>query len=179
MTIARGLSSIRAIGLPLSWGLVRLGWEGVGDKPRLVSLDDIRAFASDQIATASESQLPDVADLCTVYDEAQVQEQLERLAPAPSAVSLRIWRAALLDELLRTLPASPVDARAELTSFWASFGYPPDSPHTIQGLGNDIRPSDYYTAENAKKACAAHRLWLDAEINELRNDSAADHNSKA
>lgn len=166
-----GIGAITALGLPLTWDVVRLGWEGVGSEHRLLSLDDVRTFADHEVVSASEAEIADVAELCTASSEADVKELLERLAPSPSVIALRIWRAVLLERLLRTPQASPIETLTELTSFWAGFGYPPESPHTIQGLGNSITPKEYYTEETAEHALQEHRRWLEDEIGRLQRES--------
>lgn len=169
MSPTPGIAAVRALALPLDWGVLRLGFEGVANEGRLASLEDVRQFACDSIAAASEAQLGDVAELCTASSESPVREILERLAPAPSARALRVWRAALLDCLLQRDLASPVDVLAEMSAFWAGFGYPPDSPHLIQGRGNSISPEAYYTKERAHQALEDHRRWLSHEVASLRS----------
>lgn len=109
MITSPGIDAISALGLPLSWDVLRLGWEGVGSEHRLLSLEDIRTFADQEVVSASHVEIADVAELCTASNEPDVEEPLERLAPSPSVIALRIWRAVLLERLLQTPQASPID----------------------------------------------------------------------
>ena len=126
----------------------------------MLSLDDVRAFADQEVGTASEAELADVADLCTVRDEPDVKEPLERLAPRPSVSALRIWRAVLLDRILQTPYESPIATLTDLTMFWAGFGFPPESPHVVQGLSNRVSPEGYYTEQTAARRRDQHLRWL-------------------
>lgn len=162
------IGAISALGLPVTWDVVRLGWEGVGSAQRLLCLEDVRAFADLQVTAASDGQLADVAELCMAGSENDVREILERLSPSPPVTAMHVWRAVLLDRLLRTPQASAVDTLAELTGFWGAWGDPADSPHVVQGRGNSLSPAEYYTEEVAKRAVEEHRRWLDQEVQRLR-----------
>jgi hypothetical protein len=169
------LEAITALDLPLSWDVIRIGWEGIGAEGRLLSLDDVRKYADHDIVSAPPTQIGDVAELCTAVDEREVGERLERLAPTPSDRARRIWRAVLLHRLLQSPQVSPIEILTELTGFWGSFGYPSDSPHIIQGRSNSISPTDYYTQEMADRAIQAHRLWLEREIESIRRSQESPH----
>jgi hypothetical protein len=51
-----------------------------------------------------------------------------------------------------------------LFDFWAQLDYPIDSPHVIQGRGNNITPEEYYTQENYDNIYNMHVDWLKKEI---------------
>jgi hypothetical protein len=55
-----------------------------------------------------------------------------------------------------------------MNEFWGSFGYPQDSPHVVQGVGNSISPQEYYTEEIAGRALEEHQRWLGLELELLR-----------
>ena len=56
---------------------------------------------------------------------------------------------------------------AELTDLWIGLDYPADSPHIIQGRGNNISPRDYYTKKNYDKLYAKNTAWLETELSNL------------
>ncbi len=57
----------------------------------------------------------------------------------------------------------------ELTELWVQFGYPEDSPHIIQGRGNNISPTEYYTQSNYDKLYIKNKEWLEKELSFLKN----------
>ena len=54
-----------------------------------------------------------------------------------------------------------------LGDIWAKLSFPEDSPHIIQGKGNDISPEQYYTIENYNKLLKRHNEWVVDEINKI------------
>ncbi|HEU4388194.1 MAG TPA: DUF2247 family protein, partial [Blastocatellia bacterium] len=64
---------------------------------------------------------------------------------------------------LNNLPQDAVYGLVALTEFWQGFGFPPDSPHEVQGRGNTITPLDYYQQENLVRLLACHRAWIKEE----------------
>lgn len=164
------LEAMRLLGIPVTWSVVRAGWEGPGTLGRQLTLDDVRSFADERVALAAADELADAATLSTVTNDSDVEEVLQRLSPEVDALAVPQWRALILSQLLAVLPQSPIDALCELTTFWSAFGYPPDSPHVVQGRGNIIRPEHYYTSEMLARLVGEHREWLDAELAQLRRE---------
>jgi Uncharacterized protein conserved in bacteria (DUF2247) len=162
------LDEIRSTGLPVTWPVIRAGWEGTGLGGRQLDLADVTGFACDQLAgSGAGDQADDIADLCIAADSEDAGRALSALAPDIPASAVRTWRAVLLGRLLTALPASAVAGLTELTSFWGSLGFPADMPHVVQGRGNDISPADYYTVANYQRLLRRHRDWLSSEIASL------------
>jgi hypothetical protein len=165
--MSNALRDMRAAGIPVNWDVVRVGWTGPGTLGRQLTVDDIRTFADDAIIEARGAEAAAIATLSTATSEHEVMENLEHLGSL-SLEGERAWRVFLLGRLLEALPASPVDALAELTSFWSAFGFPSESPHIVQGRGNTISPAEYYTRDMKDRMVSAHRAWVAQELTALR-----------
>ena len=80
----------------------------------------------------------------------------------------------MLMDLLEKLPESPLYGLLRLTEFWANFNYPDDSPHIIQGRGNNYTPEVYFTKGNYDVVLTRHRRWIEEELAVLRCRSKAE-----
>ena len=129
------------------------------------------AFACQQLELASAKVLSGIVDFCAGLDEDNIDGVLRRLAPTISTREIRKWRAFLLAQRMKTLSESPVDALAEPTAFWHALDFPGDMPHVVQGLGNEVSPSEYYTQGNYRTLLDRHRVWLRSEIHALATES--------
>lgn len=88
---------------------------------------------------------------------------LSQLNGGDPTIELRKWRLLLLEELLNSIPNDPTYGLTALTEFWQGFGFPQDSPHQVQGRGNEIPPSMYYQDQNLQQSIARHRAWIKME----------------
>ncbi len=161
------IEDIKRLEFTITWEIIRLGWIGPGDFLKQLSVEEINTFACCMINEASVNNLGEIAELCATRNEQLITEILSKLSPEINERTERIWRAVLLQETMNSLPADPLYGMIGLTDFWLQFGYPVDSPHEMQGVGNDISPTDYYTHNNFEKTLNNHRGWLEKEINEL------------
>lgn len=162
---------IRA-GVPITWDTIRLGFEGFEGLPSTLSGSDVAQFAIQRIEAQGPVNDAEV-ELLSVSSKTpdRMLGPLAKLATVDTDGTdneVRKWRLALLGCLIDTLPDDPVDSLTELTDFWASFGYPTDSPHVVQGRGNRISPTDYYTPAMRDSVLEAHRRWLNHETKALR-----------
>ncbi len=73
----------------------------------------------------------------------------------------------LLAQFPKTVPNEPLHGLLALTEFWGMFGYPDDSPHTVQGRGNRIAPNEYYSDENFRSILCRHVEWVSSELRDL------------
>ena len=169
-----------------NWTTVLVAWTGLGvlspwpdrwkDFPPLIAIAEIKDFAGAMLSQCSD---PIELDLILALTESdlgaktreEVVHMLEPLAGSDSDrkdIELRKWRWVLLDEVLMNLPENPEDGLMALTEFWQEFGFPADSPHVVQGRGNAIGPSEYYTKWNLKESVNCHRAWMEKERVVLR-----------
>ena len=161
------IDDIKKLGFEITWEIVRLGWIGPGNFLRQLSVEEVHTFADFMVNEASDNELEQIAELCTTHDEQLIAEILSHLSPEINDRTVRIWRVALLKATISSLPDDPLYGLIGLTEFWSNFGYSSDSPHIIQGVDNDISPTDYYTQDNFDKALDNHREWLKKEIKKL------------
>ena len=166
------IDDIKKFGFKVTWDVVRLGWEGPGNFQRQLFVDQINYFADLMIIDASDAELGKIAELCTTADEQVIAEMLFHLSPEISDRALRIWRVVLLESTLSSLSNDPLYGLIELTDFWSKLGYSLDSPNIIQGVDNDLTPTEYYTQENLEKILDSHREWLKKEIKNFRGHHA-------
>ena len=169
-----------------NWTTILVGWRGLGvfspwparsaEFPPLLSAGELSAYANECLASSSDVAEDDLIvnlsslDLHTESREA-ITERLARLSDLhgcdPSR-EIRKWRVVLLEELLDNIPSDPLYGLMALTEFWQKFGFPPDSPHEVQGKGNTVSPADYYQENNYQQSVSRHKAWIEQEKAGLR-----------
>ena len=162
-----------------NWTTVLVGWNGLGflspwpdrwtEFPPLLSADEISSYAEERLASCSnptEQKL--IVELLSLDLRTESRQTLSALLERLSAFDrgdpafeLKKWRVALLEQVLENLPEEPLYGLMAFTEFWQDFGYPPDSPHEVQGRGNTISPADYYQQENLNRLVVRHRAWIE------------------
>lgn len=153
------------------WGMILLGAQGTpaGKLPA----PEISDFACQKIAMSDikESLLPAISEVafCTsVTDE--IISYLEFICNEENVdlqISGRKWRYVALSLLLENLPNDYVYGSIELNDFWNEWGEAINSPNIVQGVGNNISPSEYYTADNYLLLINKHQQWLNEELKQL------------
>lgn len=168
-----------------NWTTALVGWRGLGalspwperwaDFPSLLSVDDLLAFADERLASSSDvTEDESIIGLLSLNLHSESREtilehlaRLAKLGDGDPSRELRKWRAVLLEDLLDGLAADPLDGMMAFSEFWQNFGFPPDSPHEIQGRGNTVHPAEYYGPSNYHQVVSRHRQWLARERSEL------------
>lgn len=150
-----------------NWTSLLTGWRGFGQIRRLVTIPDIRQFALAKLESAPQSD-PDLAELATISEEHEdvVETFLARLASAEATYAeaeARKWIICLLESQLLKLSNDPIYGLLQLTDFWASLDFPDYSPHQVQGKGNNVSPTEYYSPENYRRVVQLHRDWIEQE----------------
>lgn len=151
--------------LKVNWTTIIIGWRGFGKFPRQLSAKDVIDYAV-SLVSDDESQPAEVWELASlsVSDTEKIYEILSRFPMNNWEQEQRKWRAILVKQLLVDIPTDYIQGLITLTDFWDKFGFPDDSPHILQGINNEISPTDYYTQENYTKILEAHRKWIESEI---------------
>jgi hypothetical protein len=157
----------------LDWGMIFLGAK---ENPAgRLSAPNISEFACDELTTLdmSDSLLIEVSEaaFCTEVTR-EVIDSLEVICDKKNInmqLSERKWRyVALYILLLNELPDDYVYGLLKLNEFWNLWGDSPDSPNIVQGVGNNLSPTEYYSEENYHSLIDKHRSWLDKEMKQLR-----------
>lgn len=165
----------------MNWTTILVGWRGLGvlspwpdhweGFPPLLSTEELSEFALERLELSTG---PKESDITARFVSLNLKEErreailslltpLSDLAHGDAALELRKWRLVLLSQALKNLPKDPLYGLIGLTEFWNEFGFPPDSPHTVQGVGNSIGPSEYYTQENLDRMLSRHLEWIERE----------------
>jgi hypothetical protein len=158
-----------AEGVPVTWGTILAASEADGALGVRISGAEIVSLAT---AALSQSQgtsndlLLELA-IANPMDEEELHRRLLALADAERSdrsIEIRKIRLLQVQDALDCLPSDPIYGLLALSEFWSGCGYPPDSPHAVQGVGGDVTsPSDYYTERHFSEVLAVHREWLDHE----------------
>jgi hypothetical protein len=165
----------------INWTTILAGWNGLGpfspwpdrrdEFPPFFSADELVCFANERLDSSTDASEVDLIlqvlslNLRTEHRQT-IRDLLARLSDltgSDPAFELRKWRLVLLEELLSTMPNDATYGLTALTEFWQGFGFPPDSPHQVQGRGNEIVPSEYYQDDTLQRLLAQHRTWVKAE----------------
>jgi hypothetical protein len=167
------LNDLRDAGLRVNWRTLLIGLEGTGKYPPLVTLDEVYAFADEQLAASMPP--PECAVAIVVAsgaDPAEIRVIQKRLADdeekSEQARELRKWRLVLLKHAVAELPEDPLYGLLALAEFWERLDFPSDSPHVVQGRGNKIAPTDYFTEDNYRHLVRKHKDWISAEMSALQ-----------
>lgn len=165
------LDLMQANNLKVNWSSILLGLRGFGKFMGQLSMKDVINFAIN-LVTHDDGQPNEVWQIASLSDKDgnEIHQLVQNLADNESnsqAEEERKWRAILLKQSLEELPQDYLNGLIFLTDFWDKFGFPSDGPHIIQGRGNDISPTEYYTNENYLEIVEAHKRWLSDEFNTL------------
>ena len=154
----------------LDWGTLCIGVKGLPG----VSIDpaDISDYACSNINEVDETNdvFISVAELAycdEISDE--TLKHLERLAEWYNIdihLSARKWRLVAFMELLDNLNDDYIYALLDLNSFWNQWEGN-DTPDVVQGLGNDMNPSEFYSMDNLKEVMLKNKKWIDDETNAI------------
>src|SRR3569833_2063160 len=92
-------------GIPLDWATILMGWWDLRAYGTLLTVEQLQAYAMDQIGYGSSEQFDLVTQLAFAdpTDTWTIKRSLEQLAPnAPATLirARRVWRWALLNELV-------------------------------------------------------------------------------
>jgi hypothetical protein len=161
------LDDFKKAGLPVTWRTLLVGWDGPGKHPPVLTLDDIRKYATERpVEAGSRGEI--IAIAVAADDEGeQVKAKLAKLAADERSTigdELRKWQIVLLARLLTEIPSDPLYGALAVTAFWAQFDFPSDGPHEVQSPG----ATEYYTERNYEYLVGKHRAWLDEQLARYR-----------
>lgn len=169
------------VGFDVNWTTMFVGWNGLGtfspwpdrrdEFPPLFSASELACFADERLATYSDVAEDDLIvkllwlDLPNERRETirGLLKHLADLGEGDPVFELRKWRLVLLEDLLENIPSDALNGLIALTEFWQSVGFPMESPHEVQGRGNEVTPYEYYQDRNLKRLLDRHRSWVQEE----------------
>lgn len=151
----------------VNWNTILLGWLGFDNILNQLEAKDIIEYAIQMLNDENKNE--DLLYLAGLNNQEkdEITTTLKSIANKEKNIDINIetrkWRLLLLKHRIKTLSNDPLSGLIELTDFWAQFNFPKDSPHTIQGVENNISPNEYYTEKNYKRILEKHYNWLKDE----------------
>lgn len=151
----------------LDWGTLCIGAKGLPD----VTVDpaDISDYACSQINEVDEANdvfisIAELAYCDAISDE--TLKHLERLAEWDNIdihLSARKWRLVAFMKILDDLNDDHIYQLLDLNIFWNQWKGS-DTPDVVQGVGNNMNPSEFYSMDNFKEVMLKNKKWIDKEI---------------
>lgn len=137
------LECIKKLNLQITWRLLY-----IGVLEQQISTEDVIDYAIDRLSNDSSIEVCELAGLNANESETMrdVLWHLVEQEKSNHEFEFRKLRAAIVSNTLKVKKENYLDGLMELTDMWIGLGYPSDSPHIIQGHGNNMSPKDYYTA---------------------------------
>ncbi len=170
-----------------NWNTLLIGWNGLGtfspwpDQrdtfPPLLCFAEISSYGTTRLSSASDiTEIDLILKLLEGSDANSTREEIRNILSALAnlnksdpLIELRKWRVVLLMDLIYNLPTEATLGLAALSEFWQSFGFPPDSPHDIQGRNNHLTPQEYYRESHLRQKLAQHEEWIKRELLVIQN----------
>jgi hypothetical protein len=157
----------------ITWTSILIGIEGPGKFNRLLEWEEVIQYAIDEV-NKQQGDSDVVKEIAFSYSNEgdllyKLVLDLSNSENIDREVELKKWIVILLSEHLKNTPENPLYGILHLTEFWEKFNYPDDSPHIVQGMGNEIKPEEYYSKENYEKCVLEHKNWI---LHELKNIKA-------
>lgn len=163
------LEQLVHFGFKINWTLLQIGYLGCDFIPSVFTKGDISSYALNQLESTDDILVAMLADTNnTEYEFERILERLARNEDVNVDNQIRKLRVLILFRHFRTLPYDYTDGLIELTEIWISLGLPNDCPHIIQGRGNSLSPSTYYTKEMYETLKKRNIDWLDNEISYIK-----------
>lgn len=83
------------------------------------------------------------------------------------SLSRKKWLIFSLKVLIDQLPSDSLYGPLRLNEFWNEWGGPDGEPNVIQGVNNQMGPSEFYSDENLKNIVSEHKSWLESELKKI------------
>lgn len=161
------LKRIEEKGLAVNWGTVWTGWIGPKGYQRMISADEVSAFAGNLVENDKNAS-PKIAYLAG-SDESELEKinqllfDIQRSEKFDLGIEERKWRFVLLDGILSGLPEDPLYGTLELVDFWSKWDFPLDSPISGSHLPQN------YSNDSYAQLVKSHRDWLETERKALQD----------
>lgn len=152
----------------IDWGMILFAVQGTpaGKLPA----EKISEYACQELAKGDfdDSQLTEMSELAYCNEiTTDTLNYVKTICENKKIDLLNSWRKLTCLALyvsLKELPDNYIYGLIKLNEFWILWGNIPDSPNQIQGVGNMLTPSEYYTEDNYQKLIKKHKKWLSENL---------------
>lgn len=159
----------------IDWPDIKYALENNSKLPDPLSRDVLISYADQRllILDVDSKGFAEIADLAVNCPHTRedmlgaVSVICSQLNDCDDTTAEKKWRVAELECLLQGLDDDPVYALVQLSTFWAKWGWPPDTPNSV-GAG-DVSNNSYGSPEHFKVVLAEHRAWLKEELSRLQH----------
>lgn len=160
------LKDIKQLGLFITWRLLYLGVQSGH-----IETEEVIEYAIEKLEEGSERE--EICELAGAYAEeheeiCNVLWKLTEQEDTQNDIENRKIRAVIVSRVLKSKNKNCINGLMDITDLWIELGYPDDSPHIIQGKGNCVSPSEYYTMDNYNFLYEKNVEWLKMELEDLR-----------
>ena len=162
----------------VNWTTLSIGWYGVAGGHKFISVDDVKDHAVRILQYTSDSAMMMLlTDIINSNESSmgKLLDQMGALFPRDYQLEQRKWRAVMLMKMLVNTPHDPIYGLTMLTDFWSQFGFPPESPHVMQGVDNAISPEQYYSQHMLDRLLKEHASWLENECVTIKQADERQH----
>ena len=163
------LQQFESFGFKVNWLLLKIGFEGWNNLPRIISSNTIIEYA-EKCLEKGENKPDLLVRIIDSIDEYEFQNALDELSKEEKTdpyIQYRKLRAFVVFSIIETLPNDCFDALLELTELWVSLGMPEDCPLFIQGRNNIYTPKAFYTKSNYNTVLMKTKDWIEKEKREI------------
>jgi hypothetical protein len=153
----------------IDWAVIFQGVKGIPSHSEFLPLNSIRIFINKELENISiEDPIFElVIDLenndLSYFDACLKLQKICELRNLDTNLAKRIWRFVALEEVLENLEIDPLYGLINLSSFWATWEWPNDTPLSILNLS-----AKDYSFENYKFIINEHHQWLQSELVHLK-----------
>lgn len=159
---------MQSMNLQITWKTIFIGFTGGAFLQKQITKSDISEYLVYKLDITEDNYLPFSELLSVEKNDNDFYFLLESYAKSDMSddnLQVRKWRTVIVKEALEKLPKDDfTEGLFDLMDLWVSLGMPKDCPHIIQGRGNNLSPSEFYTMEQYLTAIENNKKWLANEI---------------
>ncbi|MBA3814259.1 MAG: DUF2247 family protein [Alphaproteobacteria bacterium] len=165
------IERLQAKNIPVTWTFLLMGLMGPGILPSQLSCDEIVHYVLNKSIEGPSNRFIENIAYSRIDERQLIEYNLRLLSEQENQETklsdLKKWELLLLEDHFENLSEDPIKGLTDLTSFWSQFDFPTDSPHEIQGRGNNISPKNYYTREYYQELIKKHKQWMEQTEKQL------------
>lgn len=165
------LKEIADLGLNVTWQVIAIGLFGKEYIVKQLSREEMFEYLDDQLNVETKETNKIIQLICEKENDWKADKLLLSFVETEKAdvtLQLRKWRVYLLKKTLNHISPDCLRGLLELNEFWASVGFPDDSPHIIPGNPPSLTIQEYYTQDMFDYLLKRNNLWAVKEINDIK-----------